>query len=152
VTDQAEQDIEFVPSDELAEPDLSDAEDAAVRRREREEPRGLMTVEAEGFEADNLDQDVADELEVEADEEAQADAEAEQAESVEDVEEDQEEDLQEILQRHYGIQSAEPDETPARTPEGAAEFLCGSCFLRKPACQLADAERTICIDCDGNGG
>jgi hypothetical protein len=159
MTDQAEQDIEFLPSDELAEPEPADAEDAAVRPREPEEPRGLMTVEAEDFEADRLDEDVADELEVEADEEAQAEvkAKAELAEAAEDEakeveEEEHEEDLEEILQRHYGILSAEPEEAPARAPSGAAEFLCGSCFLRKPTSQLADPERSLCIDCAINSG
>jgi hypothetical protein len=148
MTDQAEQDIEFVPSDELVEPELADAEDDAVRLRAREEPRGLMTVEAEDFDADQLDANEADELEVEADE---ATAEEEVAAEEEVQEEEHEEDLEEILQRHYGIVSAEPEQRPARRVTGAAEFLCRSCFLRKPTSQLSDPERSICVDCAANG-
>jgi hypothetical protein len=147
--DQTEQDIEFVPSDELVEPELTDAEDEAVRLREREEPVGLMAVEAEDFDADQLEADVAEELEVEADEAAEVEAEAVEGE----VEEEHEEDLEEILRRHYGIVSAEPDEVPARRAGGAAaEFVCRSCFLRKPTSQLADPERSLCVDCAANGG
>jgi hypothetical protein len=153
MTDQAEQDIEFVPSDELVEPELAAAEDDAVRLRARDEPQGLMTVEAEDFDADRLDADEADELEVEADEATAAEvAEAAEAEvaAEEEVEDEHEEDLEEILQRHYGIVSAEPDEQPDRRLTGAAEFLCRSCFLRKPTSQLSDPERSICVDCAAN--
>lgn len=146
MTDQTEQDIEFVPSDELIEPGGAGTEEEAVQPREREEPRDLMTVEAEDFDANQLDQDVAEELEVEADEAAVAEPEAE-----EEGAEEHEEDLEEILRRHYGIVSAEPELAPARRPTGTTEFVCGSCFLRKPTSQLAGHERSICVDCAANG-
>jgi Domain of unknown function (DUF4193) len=142
----AEQDIEFVPSDELVEPEPADAEDAAVRPREAEEPMGLMTVEAEEFDAAELAQDVAEELEIEADEAVAAEAESAARE------EEHEEDLEEILRRHYGIVSAEPEVEPTRHPTGATEFVCASCYLRKPTGQLADPERSICVDCAASGG
>lgn len=150
MANRAEQDIEFVPSDELVEPEPADAEDAAVRPREADEPMGLMTVEAEEFDAAELAQDVAEELEVEADEAVEAEAETEATE--EEVEEEHEEDLEEILRRHYGMVSAEPEVEPTRRPTGASEFVCASCYLRKPTCQLADPERSICVDCAANGG
>ena len=150
VANQAEQDIEFVPSDELVEPEPADAEDAAVQLREAEEPMVLMTVEAENFDAAQLAQDLAEELEVEADEAAEAEAEAE-AEAVDQAVEEHEEDLEEILRRHYGLVSEQPEVEAVRRPSGAAEFVCASCFLRKPTCQLADPERSICVDCAANG-
>jgi hypothetical protein len=150
MANQTEQDIEFVPSDELVEPEPADAEEAAVRPREAEEPMGLMTVEAEEFDGAELAQDVAEQLEVEADEAVEAEAEAEANEEA--VEEEHEEDVEEILRRHYGIVSAEPEAEPARRPTGVAEFVCVSCFLRKPTGQLADPARSICVDCATNGG
>ena len=150
MANQTEQDIEFVPSDELVEPEPADAEEAAVQPREAEDPMGLMTVEAEEFDAADLAPDVAEELEVEADEAVEAEAETEASEEA--VEEEHDEDLEEIVRRHYGIVSAEPEVEPARRPTGVAEFVCASCFLRKPTGQLADPARSICVDCATNGG
>ena len=143
---QAEQDIEYVPGDELVEPEPDDAEDAAVHVREAEEAPDLVTVEAEEIDVTDLGRDVVEELEVEAAATAEAEAEA-----VEDTaEEEHEEDLEEVLRRHYGIVSTEPEVEPTRRPTGAAEFVCASCYLRKPASQLADPERDICADCAAN--
>ncbi len=147
MTDQAGQDIEFVPSDEIVEPEPADTEDDAVHPRKGEEPRVLMTVEAEDFDADQLSEDEAEELEVGADEAVESETEADE----EAVEEEHEEDLEEILHRHYGIVSAEPDEVPTRRPTGEAEFVCRSCFLRKPVRQLADPTRGVCVDCAADG-
>lgn len=147
MAEQTGQDIEFLPSDELIEPEIAASEDEAIHRREHDEPRSLMTVEAAYFDADQLDEDVADELEVEADEAAEAEAEA-----AEEVAEEHEEDVEEILRRHYGIVSTEPEVEPARRPTGITEFVCGSCFLRKPTSQQAGPERSICVDCAANGG
>jgi hypothetical protein len=144
---QADQDIEFLPSDDVVEPELDGAEDEAVHVREREEPLALMIVDAEDFDADQLEDEEAEELQVET-AEATAETEATEAEiEEEDEEEEDEEDLEEILRRHYGIASAEPEEEPAPDPTDAAEFVCRSCFLRKPSSQLADPERNICVDC-----
>jgi hypothetical protein len=136
---QADQDIEFVPSDDIVEPELAGAEDDAVHVRETEEPRGLMAVDADDFDADQLEEEEVEELEAEA---AESAAEAAQ----EAADEEHEEDLEEILRRHYGIVSAEPDEGPGGWPAGA-EFVCRVCFLRKPSAQLADPARSICVDC-----
>jgi hypothetical protein len=138
---QADHDIEFLPSDDVVEPELVGAEDEAVHVHEREEPRGLMTVDAEDFDADQLLDEVAEELEAEA-----AEIAAEPEATEEEMDQEHEEDLEETLRRHYGIVSAEPEEEPARQPTGA-EFVCRSCFLRKPSSQLADPERSICVDC-----
>lgn len=143
---QAEQDIEFVPSDELVEPEPVDSEDAAVHVQEADELLGLVTVEVEAIDVTDLGQDVADELEVEA-----ADAAAAEAEAVEDeAEEEHEDDVEEILRRHYGIESTEPEVEPTRRPSDAAEFVCTSCYLRKPTSQVADPESGICVDCAAN--
>ena len=140
-----EQDIEFLPSDEIDEPELTNAEDDAVHTRESDEPRGLMATDGEDFDADQLDEDEVDELEIEADEAAAAGG------SEDDLEEEHEEDLQEILSAHYGIVSAEPEEDLARRPTVAAEFVCRACFLRKPTTQLADAGHSLCVDCTADG-
>lgn len=145
--ERAEQDIEFVPSDELVEPEPVDPEDAAVRPREAGEPTELMTVEAEEFDAVDLAPDEADELEIEADEAAGTGAEPD---AVTWEVQEHEEDLDEILRRHYGIESAEPEVEPGASPTGA-EFVCSSCFLRRPRRQLADPEREICVDCAATG-
>jgi hypothetical protein len=115
---QADQDIEFLPSDDVVEPELAGAEDEAVHLREREEPEDEAA-------------EIAGETEASEDE----------------VEDEHEEDVAEILRSHYGIVSAEPEEEPAWEPAGAAEFVCRSCFLRKPTSQLADPEQSICVDC-----
>lgn len=150
MAERPEQDIEFLPSDELVEPEPVDPEDAAVHRREAEGPAELLAVEAEELDADELPPDEADELEVAADEAAGTDAGAEPEAVAWEVEE-HEEDLDEILRRHYGIESAEPEAEPSGGPTGA-EFVCSSCFLRKPVRQLADPERGICVDCAATGG
>ena len=119
--DQADQDIEFLPSDDVVEAELAGAEDDAVH------------VVGDGG---------AEELEAEATEIATGTDAFE-----EEIEEEHEEDVEEILRRHYGIVSAEPEEEPGWQPAGAAEFVCRSCFLRKPISQLADPERSMCVDC-----
>jgi hypothetical protein len=138
---QADQYIEFLPSDDNG-PELAGAEDDAVHVREREEPRGLLIVDAEDFDADQLEEEEAEELEAEA-----AEVASEPEEIEEENEEDHEEDLEDILRRHYGIVSAEPEEERAPQPTDDAEFVCRSCFLRKPSSQLADPRRSICVDC-----
>ena len=147
MTDRAGQDIEFVPSDEIVEPEPADTEDDAVHPQEGEEPRVLMIVEAANFDVDQLSEDEADELEVEAVEAAESETEAPE----EPVQEEHEEGVEEILHRHYGIVSAEPDEAPPRSPTGEADFVCRSCFLSKPTTQLADPTRDVCVDCAANG-
>lgn len=127
MADQTTEDIEFIPSDEIAEAEPDDTEQGAVHIEEREEPRGLMIVEAEDFEAEQLEETEAQELELEEAEELEAEAaaaaageaegEAEAEEEVEEeVEEEHEEDLEETLRRHYGIVSEEPEEAPAEEP------------------------------------
>lgn len=158
MVDQTDDDIEFIPSDETAEAEPDGAEQGAVHIEEREEPRGLMMVEADHVEAEQREE--AEELELEtAEAEAPATGEAEgttEAEDEEEADEEHEEDLEETLRRHYGIITEEPEEEPAgeeprlRTPS-AGEFVCRSCFLRKPASQLSDPARGLCADCVGNG-
>jgi hypothetical protein len=152
VSEVADQDegIEFIPTDEIVETEAAGAEDDAVHVQDADQPKELMTVEAEEFDAADLAPDVAEELEVEADEAVEADAETEASEEA--VEEEHEEDLEEIVRRHYGIVSAEPEVARARRPTGVAEFVCASCFLRRPAGQLADPARSICVDGATNGG
>jgi hypothetical protein len=163
MADQTTEDIEFIPSDEITEAEPDDTEQGAMHIEEREEPRGLMTVEAEEFEAEQLEGAEAEELELAEDEaeeleaEATAAGEAEGTEAEEEeVEEEHEEDLEETLRRHYGIVSEEPEEAAAREKPGfrapsASEFVCRSCFLRKPASQLSDAAHDLCADCVANG-
>jgi hypothetical protein len=165
MADQTTEDIEFIPSDEIAEAEPDETEQGAVHIEEREEPRGLMIVEAtqlEGAEAEVLELEAeAEELEAEAAAAGEAERkEAEEEETEEEVEEEadeeHEEDLEETLRRHYGIVSEEPEQEPAaeerglRTP-GAGEFVCRSCFLRKAASQLSDPARGLCADCVANG-
>lgn len=147
MTDQAEQDLDFVPSDEIVEREPAGAEDDAVHTQEPEEPWLLMTVEAEGFDAEQLDEAEADEIETDAAEAAEAPLDVEEAGAADE----QEPDVEDILLGHYGMVSAEPDEEPAAEPTGTAEFVCRSCFLRRHAFQLADPARRICVDCAANG-
>jgi hypothetical protein len=146
----AKDDIEFIPTDELVEVEPADPEDDAVHVRDGEQPQQLMTVEDEGFEAKELEEAQAEELEFEADEAGVAVAETQ-------PEDEPEEDLTEIVRRHYGIASEEPDEelgTDETTPRrlGPGEFVCRSCFLRKSASQMSDPARRTCLDCAANAG
>lgn len=148
VTEVAEDDIEFIPTDELVEAEPAGLEDDAVQVRDGEQPEQLMTLEDAGFEAEEFEEAQAEELEVEADE---AGAEAAEAEP----HDEHEEDLEEIVRRHYGIVGEEPDEELAAdeaTPRGLGpgEFVCRSCFLRKSASQMSDPARRICVDCAAN--
>ncbi len=61
-------------------------------------------------------------------------------------------DLRDGVDRSERTASTEPEVEPARRPTGTTEFVCGSCFLRKPTSQLADPERSVCVDCAANGG
>jgi hypothetical protein len=130
MADQTEDDIEFIPSDEDTEAEPDGAEQGAVHVEELEEPRGLVIVEAEEFEADQLEEEA--------------------------VAEDHEEDLEEILCRHYGIVSEEPEgetagEEPRPRPPSSGEFVCRSCFLRRAVSQLSDPARGLCVDCVRDG-
>lgn len=150
-----DEDIEFIPSDEIVETERPGAEEEAVHDQESEQPKELMMVEAEEFDAELLDETEADELEREADEEAEeAEAEAEE-EAEAGPEEEREEDLEEVVRRHFGLIEEEPEEEitrevgELREPQ-TGEFVCQSCFLRKSISQLSDPERRICIDCAAN--
>lgn len=151
VSEVADQDegIEFIPTDEIVETEAAGAEDDAVHVQDADQPKELMTVEAEEFDAERLDEAEAEELEIEAD----AAAEAEEAEA----EEDHEEDIGEVLRRHYGIVGDVPDEQLTRRDEGGprdlgpGEFVCRSCFMRRSASQLSDQAHDVCVDCAANG-
>jgi hypothetical protein len=164
VTDQ---DIEFIPSDDLVEDDEpGGADEAAVNPEVPDRPRQRMTIEDEDFEADELDE--ADAEEIEGTPEVEADLDTEEPlsevevieEAGEAEEEEREEDLEEILRRHAGLEEepegaeepeAEPVELPPDRGEEHAppvpEFVCAGCFLRLPTTQLADPARRLCVDC-----
>lgn len=160
-----DQDIEFIPTDDLVEDDETGGADEAVETTEMpEEPRQRMTVEDEDFEAEELDEAEAEEVELAVEEEeteaetTEAAGEAEEAEALEEAEEEEHEaDLEEILRRHAGLQE-KPEETEAEEAEVAPgqaevetapvrEFVCTGCFLRRPISQLADPTRGLCGDC-----
>jgi hypothetical protein len=148
VSDQDES-IEFIPTDDIVEAETAGAEEDAVHVEDGEQPKGLMTVEAEDFDAERLDEAEAEELEIEADEAAEA----------EDAggEEDHEADLEEVLRRHFGLLGEQPDEELTRDERrelrelGPGEFICQSCFMRRSASQLSDPAHGICVDCTANG-
>lgn len=147
--DTAGEDLEFLPSDDVVETEQAGAEEEAVRVHEGDEPRELLTVEAEDFDADTLDDDEADELE-----EGPGGEEEGEGGGDDDTtsEEEHEADLGEILHRHYGL--ADEDEGGGEPATGhrvravaGDEFVCPGCFLRKPVSQLADPAAGTCIDC-----
>jgi hypothetical protein len=130
MADQTDDNIEFIPSDEVTEAEPGGVEEDAVHVEELEEPSGLVSVAAEELEAEQVDEGA--------------------------VAEDHEEDLEEILRRHYGIVSEEPEEDPAGEapglrPPSSGEFVCRSCFLRRAVSQLSDPARGLCIDCVRDG-
>jgi hypothetical protein len=167
VTDVTDQDIEFLPSDDLVEDDEpGGADEAAVNAEVPDEPRQRMTIEDEDFEADELDETEAEEIEGVNETETDLDVE-EPVSAIEAIEEpgeaeddEREEDLEEIVRRHAGLEEApeEPEEPEAemedRPPDRVSEqvppvpeFVCAGCFLRLPTTQLADPARRLCADC-----
>ncbi|HEX6419683.1 MAG TPA: hypothetical protein VFZ77_14385 [Acidimicrobiales bacterium] len=143
-------DFEFLPTDDLDEVEDRGPEDGAVHVHEPDESRELLTVEAEEFDADGLDEDEADELEVEAEEAEGTDQPGEAAVAPRSPAE-REDDLQEVLRRQYGLVGEQPDDDLVADenvrPPRRGEFVCRSCFLRRPITQLADAAAGTCVDC-----
>jgi hypothetical protein len=146
--------LEFLPGDELTEREPGGAEDEAMHSGLAEELWELLAVEADEFDAEVLDEDEADELElrIEPDEPAEAaEADGGLPAAGAAARGEREEDVQEVMRRHYGLVSEEPDEDLAREDEvpaaGDGEFVCRSCLLRRPASQLADPARGTCLDC-----
>ena len=162
-----DQDIEFLPSDDLVEDDEPGAADeAAVNAEVPDEPRQRMTVEEEEFEAEELDETEAEEIEGANETETDLDVEeplsaVEAIERAEEAEEDErEEDLEEIVRRHAGLEETpeEPEEPEADAEEPppdrvseqfppVPQFVCAGCFLRLPTTQRADPARRLCVDC-----
>lgn len=151
--DVRDEDIEFIPTDDLIEHDEpGGADEAAVSVEVPDQPRQRMTVEDEDFEADEMEEDEADEEPIA--EAARAVGEAEKIEVLEEAEEEEHEsDLEEILRRHAGLEE-EPEETEAAAPDQRVvqtppvrEFVCAGCFLRRPISQLADPAGGLCADC-----
>jgi hypothetical protein len=144
-------DFEFLPSDDIDEVETPAAEDDAVHVQRPDEARELLTVEAEDFDADGLDEDEADELGTADGERASADAGAASGAPAPEGADEHESDLQEVIRRQYGLMGDQPDDDlrpddGLRQP-GTGEFVCRSCFLRRPASQLADADGHTCVDC-----
>lgn len=143
--------FEFLPSDDVDEVETPAAEDDAVHVERPDDARELLTVEAEDFDADGLDEDEADELGEESGEpEDDAAAVASEAAAPGGPEE-READLQEIIRRQYGLLGDQPDDDlradDGLRPPSTGEFVCRSCFLRRPVSQMADAGRRTCVDC-----
>ena len=142
--------FEFLPSDDVDEVETPAAEDDAVHVQRPDDARELLTVEAEDFDADGLDEDEADELGEETGEpEDDAGAVASEAAAPGGAEES-EADLQEIIRRQYGLLGDQPDDD-LRADDGLRSPSTGalvrrSCFLPRPASQTADAGRRICAD------
>ena len=153
--------FEFLPSDDIDEVETAAAEDDAVHVQRPDDARELLTVEAEDFDADGLDEDEADELEGESGEadelegesgEAAVDAgDAASEAAAPDRTEEHEADLQEVIRRQYGLVGDQPDDDlladDGLRPPSTGEFVCRSCFLRRPTSQMADADRRTCVDC-----
>jgi len=151
-----DEDFEFLPSDDIDEVETAAAEDDAVHIQRPDDARELLTVEAEDFDADGLDEDEADELEGESGEAGPGETEGDAGEAASeaaapDGAEEREADLQEIIRQQYGLVGDQPDDDlladdGLRRPS-TGEFVCRSCFLRRPASQMADADRRTCVDC-----
>jgi hypothetical protein len=138
VSDVADRDdgIEFIPTDDIVEAEAASAEEEAVHVEDADQPKERMSVEAEDFEAETLNE-----------------AEAEEA----GAREDHEEDLEEVVRRHYGIVEEQPDDELARDERegvrdlGPGEFICRSCFMRRSASQQAEPGNGVCTDCAADG-
>lgn len=143
--------FEFLPSDDIDEVETAAAEDDAVHVQRPDDAKELLTVEAEDFDADGLDEDEADELEGESGEAAVDAGDAASEAAAPDRTEEHEADLQEIIRRQYGLVGAQPDDDlladDGLRPPSTGEFVCRSCFLRRPTSQMADADRRTCVDC-----
>ena len=127
-----EEDIEFLPDDEVEiDDEVAGAENDAVHV-EAEQPEQARPEQARPEDADEVEEaDAAEEADVEPADE-------------------HEEDLEEIIHRHYGIveepAAAEPrDDEPREL--GPDEFVCQSCFTRRSTAQLADPVHGTCADC-----
>lgn len=109
-----DRDIEFIPTDEVAEEEAEAAEDDAVHVHDLDEPKELMNVEADNFEAELLADDEAEELGLEADEAMAEEQELEAEEEAEEefATEEHEEALDEIVHRHYGLGVGHEEEQP----------------------------------------
>jgi hypothetical protein len=145
VSDQIEEDIEFIPSDDTTEAEPVGSEDDALHIQE-----GEQSDEPTANEAADFDDGQPDEAEGE-----QPGAEDAEVDRAPDADEQREEDLTEVLRCHYGIVDDEPDEELARDeaePRALAdgEFVCQSCYLRRSSAQLTDPGRHICVDCAAN--
>lgn len=141
--------IEFIPTDDIVEAEAASAEEEAVHVEDADQPKERMSVEAEDFEAETLNEAEAEEREFDADEAAEA-VEA-------GAREDHEEDLEEVVRRHYGIVEEQPDDELARDERegvrdlGPGEFICRSCFMRRSASQQAEPGNGVCTDCAADG-
>ncbi|HET6950438.1 MAG TPA: hypothetical protein VFI47_08685 [Acidimicrobiales bacterium] len=137
--------IEFIPTDDIVEAEAAGAEEEAVHVEDADQPKERMSVEAEDFVAETLNEAEAEEREFDADEAAEA-VEA-------GAREDHEEDLEEVVRRHYGIVEEQPDEELTRDERdglrelGPDEFICQSCFMRRSASQLSDRAHGVSADC-----
>jgi hypothetical protein len=146
VSDQIEEDIEFIPSDDIMEAEPVGPEDDALHVQEGEQSDEPTAGTAADFDDEQPD-------DAEGEQHGATDAESDGAP---EADEEHEEDLAEVLRRHYGIVDDEPDEELARDeaePRALTdgEFVCQICFLRKSSAQLTDPARHICVDCAANG-
>jgi hypothetical protein len=145
VSDQIEEAIEFIPSDDTTEAEPVGPEDDALHVQEGEQSDEPTAVEAGDFDAVQPDETEAEQL----------GADEPEADRAPEADEEHEADLTEVLRRHYGIVGDEPDEELARDEAAPralveGEFVCQICFLRKSSAQLTDPARHICADCAAN--
>jgi len=141
-SDQIEEGIEFIPSDDITDAEPVGPADDALHIQE-----GEQSDEPTAGKAANFDDRQPDDAEGE-----QHGAKDAEAARVPEADEEHQEDLTEVLRRHSGMVVDEPDEELARDeaePRALAdgEFVCQICFLRKSSAQLTDPGRHICIDC-----
>jgi hypothetical protein len=139
-SDQIEEGIEFIPSDDITDAEPVGPEDDALHIQEAEQSDEPTAGKAADF--DDRQRDDA--------EGEQHGAKGAEANRAAEADEEHQEDLTEVLRRHYGMVDDEPNEELARDqaePRALAdgEFVCQT--LRKSSAQLTDPGRHICVDC-----
>lgn len=137
--------LEFLPTEELDEDVRPGPEDAAIHVEGAEEEPVAREGDETGDEADVEpgDEDLVDEVLDLAPEDEPVPATA--------PDDEREEDVLRVVQRHMGRVGDDSDPPFPRDddlrPPADGEFVCRSCFLRRPPALRAAPGADLCLDC-----
>ncbi|HLT69183.1 MAG TPA: hypothetical protein VKZ72_03385 [Acidimicrobiales bacterium] len=142
MADTDDDELEFLPTEELDEDVRPGPEDAAIHVEDEPEASegGGTGVEAD---TDPGDDDRVDEaLDLTPDDEAVPDT---------APDDEREEDVLRVVQRHMGRLGDDSDPPVTRDdelrPPVDGEFVCRSCFLRRPPALRVAPGTDLCVDC-----